>query len=105
MDRASQVLAQGIPPGVPNSYRALADHGNVSCSTLYYRACRRRLREEKAQSQQYLTLLEEDVVVTFLLQMSDLGQLIQMKFIFLIAFITTCKQPIADRLLKPLRRN
>jgi hypothetical protein len=33
MDRASQVLAQGVPPGVPNSYRALADHGNVPCST------------------------------------------------------------------------
>jgi len=31
MDRASQVLAQGVPsvpPGVPKSYRALAD-GNV----------------------------------------------------------------------------
>jgi len=26
MDRASQVLAQGVPPGVPKSYRALADH-------------------------------------------------------------------------------
>lgn len=25
MDGASQVLAQGVPPGVPNSYRALAD--------------------------------------------------------------------------------
>ena len=24
MDRASQVLAQGVPPGVPKSYRALA---------------------------------------------------------------------------------
>ncbi|KFZ13414.1 hypothetical protein V501_03718 [Pseudogymnoascus sp. VKM F-4519 (FW-2642)] len=33
MDRASQVLAQGVPPGVPDSYRALADHGNVPRST------------------------------------------------------------------------
>jgi hypothetical protein len=51
MDRASQVLAQGVPPGVPNSYRALADHGNVPRSTLYYRARGRRSVEEKAQSQ------------------------------------------------------
>jgi hypothetical protein len=29
IDRASQVLAQGVPPGVPKSYRALTDHGNV----------------------------------------------------------------------------
>jgi hypothetical protein len=26
MDRGSQVLAQDVPPGVPKSYRALADH-------------------------------------------------------------------------------
>ncbi|PMD60442.1 uncharacterized protein K444DRAFT_392833 [Hyaloscypha bicolor E] len=37
MDRASQVLAQGVPPGVPRSYRALADHGNVPHSTLHHR--------------------------------------------------------------------
>ena len=35
MDIASQVLAQGVPPSVPKSYRALADHhGNVSHSTV-----------------------------------------------------------------------
>jgi hypothetical protein len=51
MDRASQVLAQGVPPGVPRSYRALADHGNVPRSTLHHRARGRRSMEEKAQSQ------------------------------------------------------
>jgi hypothetical protein len=29
MDRATKVVAQGVPPGVPRSYRALADHGHV----------------------------------------------------------------------------
>ena len=29
MDRDSQVLAQAVPPGVPNSYRARADHAPV----------------------------------------------------------------------------
>lgn len=48
MDRASQVLAQGVPPGVPRSYRALVDHGNVPRSTLHYRARGRRSMEEKA---------------------------------------------------------
>jgi hypothetical protein len=39
MDRASQVLAQDMPPGVPTLYRALTDHhGNVSHSTLHHRA-------------------------------------------------------------------
>lgn len=50
MDRASQVLAQGVPPGMPDSYHAITDHGNVPCSTLNYRARRRRSAEEKAQS-------------------------------------------------------
>jgi len=52
MDKVSQVLAQGVPPGVRISYRALAD-GKVAPSNLYHRARGRRLMEEKAQSQQY----------------------------------------------------
>jgi len=49
MDRASQVLAQGVPPGVPKSYRALADHSNVPHSTRYYCARGRPSMEEKAR--------------------------------------------------------
>lgn len=105
MDKASQVLAQGVPPGVSNSYRARADHGNIPRSTLYHRARGRRSIEEKAQGQQYLTPWEEDVVVKFLLQMSDIGQSIWIKFIPLIAFIVTRKRPIVDRLVKPLGKN
>jgi hypothetical protein len=51
IDRASQVLAQGVPPGVPRLYRALTDHGNIPRSTLYHRARGRRSMEEKARSQ------------------------------------------------------
>jgi hypothetical protein len=55
MDKASQVLAQGVPPGVPpgvpRSYRALADHGNVLHSTLHHCARGRPLIEEKAEEQ------------------------------------------------------
>jgi hypothetical protein len=36
------LLAQGVLPGVPNSYRALADHGYVPRSTLHHRARARR---------------------------------------------------------------
>jgi hypothetical protein len=46
MDRASEVLAQDVAPGVPNSYRALADHGDVPRSTLHHRARGRRSRED-----------------------------------------------------------
>jgi hypothetical protein len=50
MDKASRVLAQGLPPAVPTSYRVLADHGEVPRSTLHARAQGRRSMEEKAQS-------------------------------------------------------
>jgi hypothetical protein len=105
MDRASQVLAQGVPPGVPRSYRALADHGNVPRSTLHHRARGRRSMEEKAQSQQYLTPWEEDVLIKYLLQMSDLGQSVRIKFIPALAFRVACHRPTTDRPLKPPGRN
>jgi hypothetical protein len=50
MNRASQALAQGVPPGGPKSYRALEDHVHVPRSTLHYRARGRRSIEERAQS-------------------------------------------------------
>lgn len=77
MDRASQVLAQGVPLGVPRSYRALADHRGVPRSTLHHRAHGRCSLEEKAKSQKYLTPCEERAFVEFLLQRSDFGQPIQ----------------------------
>ena len=105
MDKASQALAQGVPPGVPNSYRALADHSHVARSTLHHRARGRRSMEEKAKSQQYLTPWEEDVVVKFMRQMALLGQPIRMKFIPAIAFSATRERPKADRPLKPPGKN
>ena len=48
MDKASRVLAQPVLLGLSDSYRAWADCGEVPHTTLYYRACGRRLMEEKA---------------------------------------------------------
>ncbi len=62
---ASQVLAQGLPPGVPESYRALADYAR---STVHYRARGRPSIEAKAQGQQYFEPYEEAVVVKYLLR-------------------------------------
>jgi hypothetical protein len=101
MDRASQALAQGVPPGVPSSYRALADHSDVPRSTLHHRARGRRSLEEKARGQLYLRPHEEDVVVKYLLQMSNLDLPIRMKFIPSVAFCATRQRPAADRPLKP----
>jgi hypothetical protein len=98
-------LSTRVSPSVPRSYRTLADHGNVPRSTLHHRARGRRSMEEKAQSQQYLTSWEEDVLIKYLLQMSDLGQSVRIKFIPALAFRVTCQRPTTDRPLKPLSRN
>lgn len=97
MDKASQVLAQGLPPDVPTSYRALANHGDVPLSTLHHRARGRRSREEKAQSQQYLTPQEETALVSFLLQSTELGRPVRMKFIPSLALSITRHRPTPDR--------
>ena len=101
MDKASQALALDLPPGVPDTYNSRAEYGKVPLSTLYHRTRRRRSREEKAKSQQYLTPYEENAIVQFLLQMKELGQPVRMKYIASIAFSATRQRPPADKPLKP----
>jgi hypothetical protein len=48
-----------------------------------------------------LTLWEEDVLIKYLLQMSNLGQTVRMKLISSIAFRVTRHRPLTDRPLKP----
>ena len=94
MDGAGRILVQGFPPGVPKSYRALADHSNVPRSTLHARAHGRPSEELNARGLQYLTPSEEKAVVEFLLHMSSLGQPVRMKYIPVIAFSATRQRPI-----------
>lgn len=86
---------------MPVSYRALADHGDVPRSILHSRAHDRRSIEEKAQTQQCLCPWEEDVPVKFLLQTSDLGQHVRIKFTPFLAFCVTRQRPDTDRPCKP----
>lgn len=82
MDKASLVLDQDLPVGVPRSYRSIADHSGIPRATLHHRARARRSVEEKAQSQQYLTPYEEKAE-----QMSELDTPIRIKNIPSIALI------------------
>jgi hypothetical protein len=50
MDRASEVLAEGLPAGEPRTYIILLKWGKVPRSTLYYRIYGRRSKEDKAKS-------------------------------------------------------
>jgi hypothetical protein len=93
MDKASRVLAQPVLPSLSESYRARADRSGVPHTTLHHRACGRRSIEAKAQSQQYLAPYEEDALVHFLLQLSDLGQPVRIKYIRFLAFCVTRQRP------------
>src|ERR1700755_1925078 len=93
MDRASQALAQDIPDGVRKTYRGRAEHTGVARSTLNARALGRRSKEEKAQSQQYLTPCEEKAVVNFVLHLADLGQRVRIKYIPSLAFSVARQRP------------
>jgi hypothetical protein len=105
MNRASRALTQGVPPGVPKSYRALADHSGVSHATLHRRAKGGRSIEEKAKDQQYLKDWEEDALVHHLLQLSDLGQPVRIKFISPLAFCLARQRIESKRPPKPPGKN
>lgn len=105
MDRASLALAQGRAAGEPRSLRAIAHDGHVPLSTLHARARGRRSIEAKAQSQQYLMPFEENAVIEFVLEMSDLGTPIRNKFIPSIALSVTRHRPEADRPVSEPNKN
>jgi hypothetical protein len=105
MDRASQVLAQGLPPDVPTTYAALAERSDVPLSTLHHRAHGRRSKEQKAQSQQYLSPSEEKALFEFLLQMSDLGNPVRIKFLPSLAFNIARQRSTTNKVIKPPGKN
>ncbi|KAI4219141.1 MAG: hypothetical protein L6R36_008537 [Xanthoria steineri] len=89
MDKASQVLARGVPPGLPQSYRALADHGGVPRSTVHARAHDRQSMQKKAERQQYLTPSEDKALVDYFLHIANMGYPVRIKHVPDIAFRAT----------------
>ncbi|KAK7192829.1 transposase [Paraphaeosphaeria sporulosa] len=87
MDRASQVLAEGFPEDLPQTWAARSEYAGVPLTTLYRRARGRPCEKEKARKQQYLTPAEEKALVAFLLLMSNLGYPVRIKYIPSLALI------------------
>jgi hypothetical protein len=97
MDRVSQALAQGTPPGVRSTYRVLAEHSGVARPTLQSRARGRRSKEQKAQSQHYLTQCEEKALVKFLLHMSNLARPVRIKYVPSLAFSIVRQRSMTEK--------
>ena len=104
-DRVSETLAKGLPPGVPKSFRALADYTGIPCTTLQHRAKGRRCWEEKKEAQQWLTPYEETALVNMLVQQDAIGFAVRIKYIREIAFTLACKRPEAERPAQPPGEN
>jgi hypothetical protein len=105
MDPASKVLAKARSSDTSRTWVALSEWGDVPLHTLYYRARGRPSREEKAQRQQYLTADEEKALVTFLLQMSSLGQPVRIKYIPSLAFSVARRRSTPNKPIKPPGKN
>jgi hypothetical protein len=84
--RASKALAEVPLPREPQTYDARSTRSGVPLSTLYYRAHGRCLKEQKAESQKYLTASEEKALETFLKLLSDFGNPMRIKFFHSLAF-------------------
>jgi hypothetical protein len=101
MDKASRALAEGLPPGIPFSFRALADHSGVPHATLHRRSHGGPSSEQKGEDQQYLTPWEEEALVKFILQMANFGYPVRLKFIPALAYRLTLQRPQSARPPKP----
>ena len=75
MDRASQALAQNLPPDVPRTCAVLSERGDVPLTTLYCHAHGRPSVREKTLKKVLFTIL-----------MCNRGQLIRIKYIPSLAF-------------------
>jgi hypothetical protein len=94
-----------LPAGVPDTYAARLEHSNVPVSTLIHRRNGRRSRKEQTQRQQYLSREEEKALVQFLLLMSNLGHLVRIKFIRLLACSIARQRSTKTRPIKPPGKN
>ena len=103
-DRASKALAEASLPEEPRTYDATSKRSEVPLSTLFYRAYRRRSREEKAEGQLYLTPSEGKALEKYLKLMANLGNLVQIKFLPALAF-SIARQRSMNKATKPLGKN
>jgi hypothetical protein len=80
------------------------DHG-VPMTTLWHRNRGRATVRERAATQQYLTPSEEKALSKFLLQMSNHGSPVRIKFLPSLAFSIARQRSSVHKALKPPGRN
>jgi hypothetical protein len=104
-DRASKALAEVFLPEEPRTYNTISKRSKVPPSTLHHRAHGRCSKEQKAQSQQYLTPSEEKALEKFLKLISDLGNPVRIKFVPSLAFNIARERSTTRKAIKPPGKN
>jgi hypothetical protein len=104
-DRASKALAEVFLSEEPRTYDTISKRSKVPPSTLHHRAHGRRSKEQKAQSQQYLTPSEEKALEKFLKLISDLGNSVRIKFLPSLAFSIARQRSTTGKAIKPPGKN
>ena len=104
-DRASIAVAENPLPGEPRTYDAISKRSKVPLTTLYYRRCRRRSREKKAESQQCLAPSEEKALEKYAKLMADLGDPVRIKYLPFLAFCIARQRPSTKNATKPPNKN
>ncbi len=104
-DRASKALAEVFLPEEPRTYDTISKRSKVPPSTLHHRAHGRRSKEQKAQSQQYLTPSEEKALEKVLKLISDLGNPVRIKFLHSLAFSIARQRFTTGKAIKPPGKN
>ncbi len=105
-NHASKDLAEAAPaPGECQTYDTRSKRKGVPLSTLYHREHGRPSRKKKAEGQQYLTVLEEKALETFLKLMSDFGYPVRIKFLPSFAYSIARQRSTINTLIKPLSKN
>ena len=105
MDPASIALSNGLEPNEPRTYTALSKRHNVPRTTLWNRAHGLLSIEARAKSQQYLTPAEEKALARYLIQMSDIGYPVPIKYIPSLAFVIARRRSTTGVTIKPPGKN
>lgn len=104
-DRANKALAEVFLSKEPRTYDIISKRSKVPPSTLHHRAHGRRSKEQKAQSQQYLTPSKEKALEKFLKLIFDLRNSVRIKFLPSLAFSIVRQRFTTSKAIKPPGKN
>jgi hypothetical protein len=85
-NHASKALAEASLLGEPQIYNTISKRNRVPLTTFYYRDHRQPSIKTKTEGQLYLTLSKEKTLEKYLKLITNLGNLMRIKYLFALVF-------------------